>query len=262
MRATVYDESNFLVEDAYIKVLKYDITTNSYILMEIAKTNFEGETNLHLVLNDEFYQFILAYPFGTVSKITSPTYIYETTLTFQIVLQSQVGERFFNSQNVTYDLSFNNATNNFRFTYSDANNIVSKGCLEIYTINALHKTLYNKSCVSSPAATILLPVANVSGTTYTAKSYVYFSEPAYYLTGLTKVFETLAIGGLYGVFLILIMTITFIMTAYWSKSLALIITPIPMMLGSILNIIDISIGVCIGIEIICVIVAYWISRRN
>jgi len=263
VRATVYDENNFEVEDVYIKVLRYDITTNSYKLVEIARTNFEGQTNLHLVLNDEFYQFMIEFPFGTLNKITSPTYIYETTLTFQIVAQSEVGERFYKAQDLTYELSFNNATNNFRLSYTDSDNLISKVCLKILKVSATKRALYNQSCLTSPSGTILLGVTNTSGTTYNAQAYAYFSNPAYYLTGLTHTFETVAIAGLYGIFLIMILTIIFAVgIGWWSKSLALILTPLPLMLGSILNIIDISIGMCISIEIICVIVAYWISRRQ
>lgn len=263
VRATVYDENNFEVEDAYIKVLRYDLDSNSYKLVEIAKTNFEGQTNLHLVLNDEFYEFIIEFPFGTVNKITSPTYIYETSLTFQIVADSEVGERFYKSQDITYDLSFNNATNNFRLTYSDANNVVSKACLKVWKISATKKTPYNTSCLNSPSGTILLGVANTTGAVYNAQAFAYFSNPAYYLTGLTHAFEEVAIAGLYGLFLIFILTLIFAVgIGWWSKSLALILTPLPLMMGSILNIIDISIGMCISIEIICVIIAYWISRRT
>ena len=263
VRATVYDENNFEVENVYIKVLRYDLVTNSYKLVEIAKTNFEGQTNLHLILNDEFYQFMIEYPFGTLNKITSPTYIYETTLTFQIVAQSEVGERFYKAQDLTYDLSFNNATNNFRLSYTDSDNLISQVCLKIWKVSATKKVLYNQSCLTSPSGTILLGVTNSSGTTYNAQAYAYFSNPAYYLTGLTHTFEAVAIAGLYGIFLIMILTIIFAVgIGWWSKSLALILTPLPLMLGSILNIIDLSIGMCISIEIICVIVAYWISRRQ
>lgn len=260
--ATVYDEGSRLIEDAYVKALRYDLESNSYIVQEIMKTNFEGKTQLHLFLNTEFYKFIIEYPLGTVKKETSPTYIYETTLNFQILLGEQVASNFYNSQDVSYSLVFNDDTNNFRYTYSDSNNIVSQGCLEVYSITSFGDTLYNSSCVSSATATILLGVDNSTYTTYRADSYVYFGTDKYYLGSEYKIFDYPNVGGETGLILITLLCIMMLFTAYWSLSVALILFPLPLFFGSILNIIDLSIGVTIPIEIVCVIIAIWISRRK
>lgn len=261
--ATVYDEGNHVVEDAYIKVLRYDIVTNSYIVQEIRKTNFEGEAVLHLILSDEFYKFIIEYPQGTVKKETSPTYIFATTLTLQILLGEDVAEDFYNSEDVSYTLAFNDATNNFRYTYSDANNIVSQGCLEVFIINAsTGTTAYNSSCTSSSSATILVGVANTTGTTYEAKAYVTLDGTKYYLTSLTYSFDEASVFGTYGIFLCIIITIVFLFVGIWSKAVALVLLPLPTLLFSVANIIDVSTGIMIAVEIVCVIVAIWLGRRD
>ena len=257
----VYDEGNHLIEDAYIKVLRFDLTTNAYLVQEIMKTNFEGQTMLHLILNDEFYKFIIEYPLGTIVKETSPTYIYATNLNFQIQLGEDIASNFYNSQDVSYSLIFNNNTNNFRFTYSDANNIVSQGCLKVYRITSFKESLYNSTCVSSATSTILINVANITGATYRADAFVYFGEDEYYLISEYKSFDTANIGGNFGVFLIIILMILFVFVARWSKPVALILTPLPLFFGSILNIIDLSIGITLPLEIVCVIVAIWVSKR-
>jgi len=261
--ATVYDEGNHVVEDAYIKVLRYDITTNSYIVQEIMKTNFEGEAVLHLVLNDEFYKFIIEYPQGTVKKETSPTYIFATTLTFQILLGEDVAENFYNSEGVSYTLAFNDASNNFRYTFSDSNNIVSQGCLKVYIVNlTTGAQSYNTSCTSSSSATILVGVANTTGTTYEAKAYVYFGSTEYYLTSLTYSFDEASVFGTYGIFLCIILTIVFLFVGIWSKAVALVLLPLPTIFFSAINLIDVSVGIMIAVEIVCVIVAIWLGRRD
>lgn len=260
--ATVLDGSNNALEDAYIKVLRYSIDDNAYTLREVAKTNFEGEAELHLKLNTEFYYFIIEYPFGTVKKTTSPTYIYESALTFQITLGTAAGANFFNSQGVSYALTFNNDTNNMRFTYSDSGSIVTQGCLDIYLNTLQGSSLYNTSCVTNPAASILLGITNTSGKTYEAKAFVYLGSTKYYLTSLSHTFAESRFAGNLGMLLIIFLTVAFAFIGAWSLSVALILTPLPLFFGIIMNLIDYSIQIAIGLEIVCIIVAIVISRKN
>jgi len=262
--AYVYDEINNKVEDAYIKVLRYDLASNSYILREIAKTNFNGQTKLHLKLNDEYYKFIIEYPLGTVKETTSPTYIYSTTLNFQIELNEAVAEDFYNYKNLNYDLSFNNATNNFRFNYVDSENTLSRACLYVYVQDVLNgDTLYNYTCVSSSSATILINVANTSGTTYIGKAYADFGDSElYFLDSVIYSFEVLSVGGKQALFWLIIVTIVIIFIFSWSKTIALIVTPIPMIAFSIFNLVDIAIWLGLALEVVCIIVAIILSDKK
>lgn len=261
--ATVYDEGNHPLEDTYVKVMRYNLATNSYTAREIAKTNFEGEAKVSVVLNDEFYKFLVFYPFSTLKKETSPTYITETTLALQITLDEAVAENFYNSQGVTYSLTFNNDSDNFRYTYTDGTESVTAGCLDIYKETALGSTLYNTSCITTSSSTILLGVAPTNGSFYTAKASVKMgTEQKYFLTSLDQSFEEDSPFGKLGIFLIILLTIVFVFMAKYSKAVALFITPLPLLFGSILNIVDVSLGICISLELICIIIAVWISRRG
>lgn len=259
--ATVYDEASRGLEDAYIKVLRYDLETNSYIVREIVKTNFEGVTTMKLKLNTEFYKFIIEYPLGTIKEVTSPTYIYETDLIFQINLGIETADNYFNTEGVNYKLYFNNDTNNFVFTYSDTNNVVSQGCLKIYKQTLLSNELYNSSCVPSSSASIVLNIVNESGAVYNAKAYFDFDEtPEYFVTSDVKKYEEDTSAGKLGVLMIVFLSIIFLLIGYWDKEIALILFPLPMVFGSIINMVDISPAVTISIEIVCIIVAILISK--
>jgi len=260
--ATVRDDNNRLVEDAYIKVLRYDLETNSYIIREIGKTNFEGEAILHLALNTEFYKFMIEYSFGQLRKTTSPTYIYETSLSFTIPIGTEVADDFFTIQDVVNSLTFNNVTNNFKFTYTDGEEKVSQGCLDIYQETIQSSTLYNSSCVSSATASIILGAANTTGSTYEAKAYVTIGGIKYYINSLFHTFEETSIAGNLGMLLIALLTIVFIFAGVWEKSVALILAPLPMLFGSIINIVDISVAVTLPLEIVCIIIAIIISRKD
>lgn len=259
--ATVIDQGNNLIEGAIIKVLRFDVTTNSFYTDQIVETNFEGETILNLILNEEFYKFIIEYPSGTVVKTTSKTKIFGTTLEFQIVLGDLIAETFFNSEGVNYNIQFNNATNNFIYTYSDSSNTVSQGCLEIFVVTGLSSTAYNSSCVASSSGVITLGVQNTSGTTYKANANVYFGSDKYFLDSLFKTFKQTGNTGILGIFIVALLTIEFAFIGIFSGAVAAVLTPLPILFSSFMGIIDIEPSIALGFEVLGIFVAYMLSRR-
>ena len=259
--ATVYDQFSDEVESAYIKVLRYDLVSNSYILQEIGKTNFEGEAILTLQKNTEYYKFIVEYPLGTVKKVTTPTYIYNDDISFQIIIGQGVAENFYNSLDVSYSLVFNNATNNFKYTWSDANGIASKGCLKVYRLTASQNILESNTCTNGAVGSIVTGVTNISGYSYKADAYVYFNNDEYYLTSSYHIYQAADIVKQYGVFLIVILTLIFLGIGYWMKTFALILTPMPLLIGSVIRIIQVPIWISLGVTLTCWIVAILLSKK-
>lgn len=261
--ATVFDESGSKVEDAYIKVLKFQPSTNAYQIVEVTKTNWQGEAYMTVTLNDEFYKFIIEYPYGTQRLVTSPSYITSTSLTFQINLAGSIGTNYFNTMDVVHNLIFNNVTNNFRFFYNDANNLVSEGCLYVYTVNKYQETTYyNHTCGSGSSGTILLGVINETGKTYLAKSYVDFGSGLQYLRELYHTFNPIALSNSFGLFLILLLCITFAFMFIFDKTIALVITPLPMLIGSWVGLWSVPFSISLAVEIICIIIAIVVSNKS
>lgn len=258
---TVYDEISHYVQGATVKAQRYDLTTNSYILVEMIETNFEGQGIMHLQKFTEFYKFVIEYA-GVTKLTTTPTYIYTDSLTFQINLASDIGEDYYNSQNINWELTFNNATNNFRFFYNDPANVVSQGCLYVYTTDLINdEVLWNSSCSSSTSSTLLAGVAAVNGTTYRAKAVVTFSDGDYTLGDMFKSFAGEYVTNKMGLFAILILTIVLLMIGYWNPSIAVVLAPLPAIFGSMIHLIDIHFTYLIPIEVLAIIIAVIISRK-
>ena len=264
---TVINEIGDPVENAYVKVLKYDINSNSYLLQEIVKTDFEGKNTVHIDLNNEFYKFIVEYPLDTQVKETSPSYITSTSITIPITIETPVATSFFSMYDIEYSLVYNNDTQNFRFSYTDNNAVVSQACLDIDTVSITGNTDYNSSCISSATGTILLHVAEVNGTTYEATAYVYINNKQYVLDKAQHTFYSADIAGKSGALIVVIMMMMFALMFYYSRVLALILTPIPLVLGSIIKLngaplIKIDSGITISILLISFIIAIIISKRS
>lgn len=160
---TVYDTLGNTLEDATVKVLKYDVASNAYFVTEILNTNFEGVATANIVLNSEYYKFIIDYD-GETRLTTSPTYIYGTSLTFYIPISTSGMEDLFDQVAISGQINYNYATNLAVFTYSDTENAASQGCLYAYTRSAGTNTLVNSSCVSSSSGSLNLPAFNSSST--------------------------------------------------------------------------------------------------
>jgi len=260
--ATVYDEANNELEGAYIKVLRYDLSTNSYIFVEQARTNWAGDTKLHVIKNSEYYKFYIYYPFTTFKKATTPTYIYDDVISFQIATATPTAQHFYNTMGLDYSLTYNELTDNFRFEYSDINNLVKSGRLDIFTLSPKYgKTLLNSTSIDGASGTILINVPRINDTTYYSEAWVAMS-PDYYLTGLTHTYYGIQHLGSMGLIGVMILTLIFAFVGFWRIEAAVILVPIPMLIGAITGFIDIMPVLAVGIEILAIIIAVVINKQG
>ncbi|MBU1685712.1 hypothetical protein KJ662_05685, partial [Patescibacteria group bacterium] len=261
--ATVYDNSNERVEGVYIQVQRFDFDSGNYVPVGEYKTNFEGEALLYLTKNSVFYKFLLYYPIGTLKKTTSPTYIYDDTIAFQINLFEDIGQDYFDSVHLNNNLTFNTVTNNFKFAYSDPSATYNRGCLKIYRTAGSDSVLYNSSCISASSGTILLSIDNSSNYCYVGKSFVYDSSSNEVpLDSKLQCFTGENVTGFMGLFVLILMTMAFAFIYTFSIPLGVIMTPLPMLMLSAIGFVPISVGIALSVEIAAVIVAIFIETRG
>lgn len=259
--ATVVDEVLNNVEGAFIKVLKYQQLDNTYKLIEIVETNFEGKANLHLTLNDEYYKFIIEYN-GETKKTTNPSYVFSNDLTFQISLEDSIASSYFSTLNVDQTLTYNNNTNNFVYTYNDNNNVLSQACMYVYTMIGATRTLYNSTCSSSVSGTILINAPEVNGTTYKADTYITFDSDPIFTQSLYKSFAQTLNAGSLGALMVVLLTIVFVGMGIWNISVALVLAPMSMILASLIGLWDVGLTVGITFEILGLLLALYLSKTQ
>jgi len=248
---TVLDQSGNKIENAYIKVMKYNIGTGLYKTIEILKTDELGKTLGNIVLDTEWYKFIVEYN-GITYLTTSATKLTSTTRTFTINLLSDFFDRFTDViYNIYSTLNYTDATGNFAFTYSDPNGNYHRGCLKVTKESLAGQTLINETCVESTAATILVNVnssGNINGT-YTAVGYIMFSD-MYVLQTLSKTWGHLSDKfGKEGLFYVFFIVLTTVMVGIFSPKLAVILGVIGLVFSNILGFIFINAGWLVAIII-------------
>jgi hypothetical protein len=246
--ATVYSEGyTRTLENAYIKVMKYFPEDNTYRLVETVKTNFEGVAILNLVKKTQYYKFIIEYPLGTVGFTSSPTFVVSDTLTFE--LKPTIARNYELYFDIEHTLTFNNATNNFRFDFNNEENL--QFCLRLFEKIKGKEVLINQSCLTSQTGTILIGIEPQNNTGFIAKAFVSFDN------GLTYTFLTNNIQDFYDVAeidqktaigILIILTLTFMtIGVFFNGAYMLILTPLPMMFFIILGILHIPYGIGIGV---------------
>jgi len=264
LTVTVYDISNNRVEDAKIQLLKYYLDLNSYKTVEMAKTDTDGEARFNVEFLDEYYKFIIST--GDVTrKITTPQYITDSTLPIQIVLEDVVGQIFFDVSHLIYSLTWSDGNKRFAFNYTDELGIVSQACLEVHRITVLNATvLTNSSCISNqPSNTLSVGAVNFSNAVYEARAIITYGENTYLVDTLLHRFkEGFLPTNETALFLVVLLTITLACTGLWNPVVASLITPIPILLTSIIGLTQISIGVATGLMVMGIIIAYIVADKS
>jgi len=260
IKVTTLDQIQRLIEDAFIYLLKYNITTNSYFIVEACKSDSEGVCKFHVNLNSEYYRFAVYYPFDTLVLYTSPSYMYSTTLELQINTVTSILSTFDVVNGIYSNLEYDNSSNMFIVSYFDSTAAATDYKLEVYEVTPLSSNLLSSNSSTSNIDNMIVGVTPSNDTTYVAKFSAEVND-AYTIIGTESYRSNPISFGKFGLFLILLLTIVVPFIAVFSISVAVALTPLPLLLGSILNIIPSSLlGILIFLEIMALVVAVVINK--
>lgn len=257
---TVKDQFDNTLEGAIVKVLKYDVTVNGYTLQEVLTTNFEGQTESNLQINNEYYKFIIEYDGETVLT-TLPTYVYGSTITFVVNLGSTGFEEYFSVNDLTGYIS-EVSDNLYSFTWTDTDNTATQGCVYAYLQTMTATTLYNSTCVSSAAGTTFVSLDNSTGKTYLLYGIVTKDGTDFTMdTDIVRFDTTLPTAdSRIDLLILFLLLLAVIFVGVWNPTIAVVLAGTAPFLLVLTGIVNISIGVAGILLILSVIVAYIINR--
>lgn len=259
----VYDQKGETVQGATIKIYRYSAISNSYFLINSVDTDFTGSAVTNLELNSEFYKFYIYYE-GELKKQTTGAYITGTELTFEINTEQPIAQKYYEIQGVTGYVSFNEATNNFRYYFNDPAGVVSQGCLKVRKVSIAQETLFNQTCVSGSSALILITATNISGQTYSATGYITIEGTEYFFDHFSYTFAQDSNYGNMGIFIVFMLTIVAGFMMIWDIAISLILLPLPTLIGSLpaFRWINLPPEYALGLEVIMIVLAFIIKRRG
>ena len=266
IKFTVVDNDDDPLQDAYIKVLSYDLPTNSYKVSEILKTDTDGVAYGQLVKstgdNSHWYQFIIEYNYQ-VRLTTEPTKLTEDTKIFRIGLVDTYFDQITAKNKISSTLSYTEDTNNFNLVYSDPSGTLNTFCLKAEKVGINAKQLINQTCQSSSAGTILLAKGqNPENSTILATAYMTMSDSSFILDTLnvdgTTTYKTF---GTTGIFVTFLMTLTLVAVGIFSPAVATIMAMTGVIVSIIMNLFYLQWSMVITFIILGILTIYRINRQ-
>jgi len=164
----VRDGAQNPIKNVYISIQFYDIGTDTFKTIGMAKTSSEGEDLVYLNWYDSLYKFVLVLN-GITIKSTSPYKISETPQIFDIVPASTYG--FAKFEDFSWSLYYNDTTQNFVLTFVKPSGDVDQGCLRVIKRNVTGDTLICETCESSSSATVYCNIAGYGNGTFIGTFY-------------------------------------------------------------------------------------------
>ena len=167
LTVTVYEQGTLLpVDNAVVYLLRRDITLNdSFKGVAQYETSIDGKAYFEVQHSTEQYRFIVDSPWGTTRLTTNPVFIESDTINLYINTVGEIGQDYFKSNNISYSISRNGATNVDLF-YNDPQTSSNNYCLTLYKLGHYGNTQINQTCSASNTATVTVGGINDNSTYY------------------------------------------------------------------------------------------------
>jgi hypothetical protein len=156
------------VENAYITVQRYDLLTDSYYSVAMARTSYLGSDLIYTEWYNSWYKFIVVVG-GEAVGTYGPVKISESPLSFRLGQESISNYTKFND--FQYTLTYSNTSNNFILTFIKPSGQVDSGCLRVTKRNVTNDYAICNVCDTSSSATLYCNVAGYGNGTFIADFY-------------------------------------------------------------------------------------------
>ena len=164
----VLDKSQIVQENVIIQIQLYDVGTDTFYTIAMAKTAFNGEDVAYLNWYDSLYKVILIQN-NQVVKTIEP---YRITESPQKITLDEDSTFIYNKFiSMAYELFYNNVTQNFVLTFTKPSGEVDTGCLRVLKRGGNADTEICNVCETSSSATLYCHIGTSGNGTYIATFY-------------------------------------------------------------------------------------------
>lgn len=181
------------IEGAIIRILEFDIGTNTFTQVESVSTDVSGNALANLKLLSTLYVFKVEY-LGEIKLTDGPTKVLSATKNFRIDISggNQWKENSGALSLMEGSIVFNNVTKTFTYTYDDTGQSVSGGCLEVIKHNFSKSVVVGgeRTCTTGTSGVINVVVGSISKDRYIATGTIELNAIDYILAILEEDFGT------------------------------------------------------------------------
>lgn len=169
--------------NVYVTAQRYDLGTDTYYNVDMARTSSDGTDLMYLHWYDSWYKFVLVYN-GEVVLTDGPKKVSATPQTFRV--GAGITDDYDKYGNILYNLIFNETTDNYVLTYIDPTGQVSSSCLKVIKRNVTNDYLVCETCEGSSSATLYCNIASWGNGTFIGQYYA-TGSPRYYIDLLQQI---------------------------------------------------------------------------
>ena len=258
----VVDDDDNAVEDVFIYVQAYDLPTDSYITQEIIKTGSDGNAIGNIILNTQWYKFILYYE-DEIRLETSPLKITSTSYTFRISLEDDYFDTFSEAQGVDCDLDFDNTSKVFTLTWVDSSESSEQVCLVLSEFSVGSYGEINSSCDSSASGSLNLYLpGDFDGNRYGAQGFVYIEGESFMCDDSEASFvNRYKEYGLEGLFMAFLLILALILLGLWNPFAAIAFLIVGLIVATLSGLMELNYGILISLIIIGIIVLLRLAKK-
>lgn len=256
----IIDEFTNNVFNAKVTALRYNSVNNNYLPIGSSRTDTDGRVYFNLIPNEEFYKFIVQVD-GQIVLTSTPRVIRINDIIDGITLQISTGpdltEAFRTIRNINTALVYNYDTENFRLDFSNALGSDITMCLLIERPRILENNVFiSEECLTSSSGTILIPYSLED---FTVRARAVSQGQVY--NELTIYVPRDVSFGVLGLFIQLILTLSFIGFTMSRPKLLLLSISFSLMIGKFFNFHDLSWTSVFVSFVVSIIISYTLRDR-
>lgn len=258
----VYDSATATtLSNIYLKIYRYYQDDNAYKIVAMQKTDSSGSAYLDTQWSTELYRIRVETPYGTSRLTTTGDYIEATPINLYIDVGTEILEDFYNINNVSFDLTWINSSQEFQLYYDDPNAIGTSYCLQVKKWGYYSKTVVNSTCSSSTSSTMRLGGLTTDGTYYAVFTITIDGEDIVVATGWRDIDSDIEDFGSFGLLLTAMILIVFALMSSFHV-LSLILFDLGLILSKSLNLIRLDWPYILGLVAVSFILALIIQSRK
>jgi len=263
--AYVRDENNLPVNDSYFAVYK-DFGGGNFTLIENIPLDYEGKAVMSVFPYTTWYKFII-YDTNQIYLSTSATKITTSPVYFNIFRGQQIFYSINTINNVLGNITYDNTTQVFTYTYVDPSATIRQACLNIVRRTPMRDINVSNQCSTSVSGVINYNISSLPATgIIIAKALIdtnstnsWFLQDEYQLQ-LDQAYKTI-FNGYQGILFTLIFVSVFGMMGLWNPTVAITLSILGLAVSGILGFISFSLG-GFNLLIIILIVGIWSAWKT
>jgi hypothetical protein len=219
----------------YIALLHWYPAMNSYYIVDMGKTDSEGQTLVHVRESDVDYRIGLYYPNGTLIQLDDPTRITCSAYpcTYPMALSPSLNREYEEMYGIQYSLTNNNATKVVTFIWNDPSGNTQNMTLEVKKMSGAYETTI---CDTTGAGAIGVLSCNYSAYSglLTVRAYRTASPSVWMIEMIIDAVTTIFSGGI-GIFISFILFLSICLLGIFSPYAAAIMTVVALIPAVVLH---------------------------